>query len=170
MYRQAEMLFDYINKNPQFLNPTTHLSQGKLLMRMGRTAEAKEFFELALAEQERLRQRYPDNPEPDRRAGKILTLLARRQEATRAFQVAIEKDRARLERAIDDATKARVYRSLGQTLYAMGDSEAALNHISMALALAPDRKTRYEVGRVTLWDPKSGAPTTPYLHLKVYHH
>ena len=138
MYRQAEMVFDYINRNPQFLSQETHLLQGAVLMRMGNDAKAKEILELALADQEQNRKQHPDSPGPDRYAGLALKLLHRPQEAARVFQAAVEKDGARLGRAEDAPTKAWIHRSLGQTLYAMGDSEAAFNHFSMARALVPE--------------------------------
>lgn len=138
MYRQAEMLFDYINRNPQFLSQETRLLQGAVLTRMGNDAKAKEILELALVDQEQNRKRHPDSPAPDRYAGLALKLLHRPQEAARAYQAALEKDSARLGRAEDAPTRAWIHRSLGQTLQAMGDSEAAFNHFSMARALVPE--------------------------------
>lgn len=143
MLRQAELLFDYMNQNPQFMQSDTHLHHGELLMRLGRHAEAKKVLELAMAEQEQLQQRDPEDPGAAHvMAGRILTVLGRPSEAQRAFLVAMEKDRARLDRAEDAAAKSSAHWSLGETLFAMGDSEGGFKEFSIARGLAQDRRTR----------------------------
>ncbi|MGH7410860.1 MAG: hypothetical protein ACREJ6_07370 [Candidatus Methylomirabilis sp.] len=143
MYPQAEMLFEYMNQHPQFLKMETHAEHGALLMRMGEHGKAKEILEIALAEQKRFQNETPDDPEPYRNAGKVLTLLGRAEEAQEEFQGALEKDRARLERATGARVRARVRWSLGITLLASGDAEAASAQLAMARAIAPDRRTQY---------------------------
>jgi len=145
MHRQAAMLFDYMDQNPQFLMAETPLHHGALLMRMGRHAKAKTILERVLAEQEHLRQQHPDDPGPYRNAGMVLALLARPQEAERAFVSAIEKYQARLDRAAGAATKSSLHQSLGETFLMMGNSEAASKHFTMARALNTNLKTQLRI-------------------------
>lgn len=145
MYRQAEMLFEYMNHHPQFLTPETRLRHGMLLLQMGKESEAKTILALALDEQKRLAEQRPESPGPFFLAGQVLTLLGDRQEAQAAFVKAIKKDRARLERAKDAATEALIRWSLARTLLASGDSSAARDQVSRARALAPERGLRRDI-------------------------
>ncbi|MFQ5902163.1 MAG: tetratricopeptide repeat protein [Candidatus Binatia bacterium] len=142
MYRQAEMVFDYINQHPQFLTPETHFRHGALLVQLGKHSKGRKILEVALADQKRLQQEWPESPTPYRIAGQVLALLERQQEAEVAFLQAIEKDLALLERATDAGAEARVRWSLAKTLLASGDSEAASEQLSIARAVASDRKTK----------------------------
>jgi len=145
MHRQAAVLSDYIRGDPQYLHGETILRQAIRLMRLGRLAQVRNILEQALTEQERIQQRHPAHPAPHRIAGQLLTLLARPQEAERAFLEAIELDRARLDRANEGATKAWINFSLGETLFAMGDFQAASKQFALARALATDRRTRWQM-------------------------
>jgi len=161
MPRQAEMLFDYMNRNPQFLTPETHYYHGQFLMRVGRHVKAKEILGLALAEQEQLQQRDPNDPAPLRNSGRILRLLGRSQESERAFLDAMDKDLARLDRANDTATKSSAHWSLAQTHLSLGESEAASQQFAMAHALAPDAKIRHRMGRlIKKWLRRSAVATS----------
>ncbi len=143
MYRQAEMLFDYINEHPQFTTPETRFRHGVLLMRSGQAVKAKKVLESALTEQVRFQQERPDSPIPHRIAGQVLALLGREDEAKHQFLKAIEKDWHRFKQTSDAAARAWTQWSLAQTLLAMGDSERALEQASMAHAVAPDRSTEF---------------------------
>lgn len=145
MYRQAETVFDYIDQNPQFLEPETLFQHGVLLMQMGKDIEARNALEYALIEQERFEKKMPGNPIPFRVTGQVLTLLKRDQEADAAFLRAVESDKARLDRAKNPVAEARIRLSLGQTFLAQGDIEAAIQQLSRARALAPDRRTRFKL-------------------------
>jgi tetratricopeptide (TPR) repeat protein len=145
------MLSDYLSRNPQFMMAEMLIEWAEKLMRRGRPSDARKILEGALAEQERLQRRHPDHPAPQRNAGQLLTVLARPEEAERAFLEAIEIDRARLDRANDVASKAWVHFSLGETLLAMGDSEAASIELALARSLAPDRRTRWQMGLIGRW-------------------
>jgi len=142
------MLRDYMKRNPQFLAGVSYFQEGVMLMRMGHHAQATEVLELALAEQQGLQRRHPDDPEPYRMAGQALTLLDRPKEAEQVFLDAIAKDRARLDRASDAATKPWIHFSLGATLLAMGNPAAASIEFSRARSLAPDQESRKKMDRV----------------------
>ena len=158
MYRQAEALFDYMDRNPRFLLADTHFEHGVLLIRMGRHAKAREVLQVALSEQERLQGQDREDPVPYRIAGQVLRMLARPKDATRAFQKALENDQVRLELANDVLTKAWIHWSLGLTLHAMRDSEAAFKEFSMARRLAPDRRTQHQMDVRIKWWQSGNAP------------
>jgi len=143
LYRQAETIFAYMDRNPQYLLPETRFQHGLLLKRMGRHAEAREILDRVLAQQEQRQQQHPDDPDPYRFAGKVLMVLGRKQEAERAFQEALGKDRSRFERASDRATEAWIHLSQAETLCAMGDTEAASRQFSIASTLTEDYEYRY---------------------------
>jgi len=142
MHRQAEMLFDYLNARPQFLNAETRFRQALWLMERGEGRKAGMILELALDDQERFKKQSPQSSVPHRVAGQVLALLGRQSEAKAAFLEAIEKDRTRLERATDPSAQTRIRWSLGETFLAMGSFEEASEQLSMARALARDRKTQ----------------------------
>ncbi|MGH7380697.1 MAG: tetratricopeptide repeat protein [Candidatus Methylomirabilales bacterium] len=142
MYRQSEMVFDYIDQQPQFLISETRFHRGLLLMQRGQHKKAREILELSLAEQRQVQQKWPERPIPYRIAGQVLALLGQREEAQAAFLEAIQKDEARLERVKDASDEARIRWSLGETFLAMGNFVAAAEQLSMARALA-DPSTRF---------------------------
>ncbi len=143
MYQQAELVFDYINKHPQFLTSETHFRQSLLLAEMGNNRQAEEMLKLALAEQKALMK--PDGLSPYRVAGQVLLLLGRKQEAEAAFVQAIRTDLARLERVRDAGDEVLVRWSLAKTLLASGSSEAAWQQAMMARGLARDRSTQFQI-------------------------
>ena len=143
MYRQSEMVFDYVNEHPEFLTPETHFRQGVLLVQRGRHTKAKEILELSLEDQKHFQEEFSESPIPYRITGQVLILLGRKDEAKGAFLQAIEMDQARLEQAKEAIGQARVRWSLTRTLIASGDYEAASQQLSRARALAPDRRTQY---------------------------
>jgi len=142
MYRQAEMVFDYVGRHPQFLTTETHFWHGMLLMRMGEHTKAKQILDLALVEQKRFQEETPEDPTPYRLAGQVLKLLERQEGAQAEFMHALEKDRSKLEQATDAKVEARVRWSMGRTLFASGDSAAASEELSMARGIA-DRRTQF---------------------------
>lgn len=143
MYRQALVLFEYINQYPHFVQPETRFRHGALLMQRGDPARAKEVLEIALSDQERFRREWPKSSEPDRVAGQVLTLLGRKEEAKDAFLQAIRKDQTLLQQVKDTTKEAWLRWSLGKTLLAMGNSDAASAEMSIARSLAGDRQTQY---------------------------
>jgi tetratricopeptide (TPR) repeat protein len=145
MYRQAEMVFDYMNDHPELLTPETRLQHGALLMQMGKQPKAKEVLELALAEQGGIKKDRPENTTAYRVAGQALTLLGRRGEAQVEFRHALEMDRARLERLTGTEAEAKIRWSLGRTLLAGGEDAAALEQLSIAGAVARDRRTKKQI-------------------------
>jgi len=147
MFRQAETIFDHINRNPKFLVENTHFNEGIILMEMGRTAEAREVLEQSLVEQEHPQQERPVDPEYYRKRGRILNLLERRDEANRLFDKAIELDRDRLFEVKVPATEAKVRWSLAKTLFAKGETEEALKQLLQASDITPYRKTRHRIHR-----------------------
>ena len=136
MYRQAGLLFDYMNEHPQFLRPETHMHEGVLLMKMERYADAERVLELALSEQERLREERPTDPAPSRRAAQVLEALMRHREAAPAFRAAIELDQRRLARATDPQAEGTARTSLGETFLAMGDCKRASEQLASARAIS----------------------------------
>jgi len=86
MFRQAEAVFDYLEKNPKFRTSQTGLHQGQLFMQMGRQGRAQEILERALSEQSHLVQQRPEDPIPNRDAGVIYKLLGKPQQAEVAFR------------------------------------------------------------------------------------
>lgn len=150
MHRQAEMLFDYLDRNPQFLTAATRIHNGQLLMRTGRQPEAAKVFKLALSEQARLQREDPHDPAPYRNSGAILSFLGQPEEAKRAYLDARELDLARLHLVNDRAAKSSAHWSLAQTLLALGDHEAALREARMTRRLTLDHKTRREIDRLLL--------------------
>jgi len=136
------MVFEYINQHPQLLTMETHFRQGILFMRMGKRVKAKEILKLALADQKRFKQEWPESTVPYRIAGQVLTLLERKHEAEAEFLKAIEMDRGLLKGAKDPGAEARIRWSLGRTILALGDSEGAAEQLLTARALAPGPKTR----------------------------
>ncbi len=158
MHRQAQMLTGYTSRNPEFLTAEHQIRSAIGLMRAGRQAEARRILELALAEQEKLQRRHPDHPAPYRIAGQLLDLLARPEEAGGAIRLAVERDRGRLDRAGGTAAKAWVQLSLTETFLAIGRDTSASEHLSMALALAPDRRTRWQMEHLAeRWVKKRGS-------------
>lgn len=140
--QQAEMIFEYMDRHPEFVKLETHWQYGLLLMERGQQSKAREILEAALVDQERYAQRVPWSSLPHRIAGQVLGLLGRQQEAETAFANAIDNDRARLDDITDPRGKAMIHFSLGKTLLARGDREAASEQLSIARGLVPDRRTQ----------------------------
>lgn len=142
MYGQSETVFEYIGQHPEFMTMETHFRYGVMLMQARQPTKAKKVLELSLAEQGRLKQKWPESPGAYRVAGQVLTVLGRKGEAKGEFMKAISKERARLQRAIDPAAEGRVRLSLAKTLLASGDSAAALEESSRARAAVSDRRSQ----------------------------
>jgi len=139
MYGNAEMVIDYMNEHPQFLTPETHIRHGMLLVEMGEHAKARRILEIALAEQKKYQEERPGDSWPYRNAGQVLKMLGRPEEAEAEFLRALERDRSQLEQAVDAKVEARVRWSLAETLFASGDSVAALEQALVARAIADGR-------------------------------
>ena len=102
-------------------------------------------LEATLEDHRFLAHTQPLNPDHDRVAGDALVVLQRRDEAQDAYRRAIDKDYLRLETASDATSEARVRWSLGRTLVAMGEPDAASAELARARALPSDAMTRYRL-------------------------
>jgi len=147
MYHQAEKTFDYINRNPRFLNNDTSFNHALVLMKMERRKQAREILEQLFINQEDLMQKITDDPELHRNAGLILNLLERSDEAKIQFNIAVELDRNLLEKFNDPAIEANIRWSLAKTLLAIGQIEAAFQQASHAAEVAPYARTKKKVRR-----------------------
>jgi tetratricopeptide (TPR) repeat protein len=139
MHRQALMLFDYIHNNPHLSRPETRFRHALLLMKLDGNGKARPLLELVAAEQERLANEQPEDPEPFRVKGHALLSLERREEANASFTKAIENDRNLLSSTDNLQSRARIHFSLAKTFHAMGDFDRAKEQISEARRLRSDR-------------------------------
>jgi hypothetical protein len=147
MYRQAKMVFDFINRNPEFSRKSTPFNEAVVLKKMGYKEEAREVLESMLIKQVRRRQKGPYDPETYRDMGIILTQLERYDDAYRQFEIALELDRQRLKKVYDRTAEAKIRWSLAKTLFAMGDTNAADKQLSNAIDIAPDTFTKSKMRR-----------------------
>jgi len=139
MYRQAGIVFDYIDRHPQFQKRDFQYHHGLIRLKLGRNEEAKKTLNKALEEEEEQLLEKPNNPEGYRNKGKILHVLGRDDEAKMSYLKAIEFD-CQLLREVDDRKTEAEYRwSLGKTLFAMGRQEAADEQIKCAAQIAPTK-------------------------------
>lgn len=136
MYRQSGIVFDYIDCNPQFQERGFRYPHGLVLLKLGRKEEAKKTLNKALEEMEVPLLEKPNDPEWYRDKGKILHVLGRNDEAKMFYHKALELDRKRLMEGDCDKMEARYRWSLGKTLFAMGQREAADEQLQFAAQLA----------------------------------
>lgn len=147
MYRQAGIIYDYIDRHPHYMGKDSHYNHGLVLMKLGRNEEARPILENALHEQELWQQEDRENPEPHRDAGKILHVLDRIMEAEKAYLQAVVLDLERLSKITDLNTGAAIRWSLAKTLFAMGRNDAADEQIQQAVEITPLRHVREDTLR-----------------------
>jgi tetratricopeptide (TPR) repeat protein len=75
MYKQAALVFDYIDRHPKYLKKDTLYYHGLVLLKLGRNEEANDMLENALEKIKVLQLEEPNNPEVFRATGKIFHVL-----------------------------------------------------------------------------------------------
>ena len=145
MYKQADLIFDYIDQHPQYLQGDAHYIHGLVLLKLGQEEKAAQVLDIALTELEQRQQKEPDNPEVYRDSGKVLQALGRRTDAIGFYQKAVELDTERLNEITEPATEANYRWSLAKTLFAMGRMEEASEQIQMAIDVTPLASQRSKI-------------------------
>jgi tetratricopeptide (TPR) repeat protein len=147
MYQQSDLLFRFIDRHPKYLGKETRYYHGLVLLKLGRNNEAREILKKAIREQEQRRLKKPEKPEVYRHAGKILHVLDRTIDAKKAYLQALKLDQERLKVAIDHEKEA-IYRwSLGKTLFAIGEEEAADEQFQQAAKITRLNKMKKKILR-----------------------
>lgn len=137
MYRQANLIFNYIDRNPRYQKHDSRYHHGLVLLKLDKREDAKDVLNTALKELQLRRQREPDNPEVYRDIGKIFHILDRISEAGEAYNRSIELDQNRLRTAANAKEKAEYKYSLGKTFFAMGQYKAAAELLTQAAEVSP---------------------------------
>jgi len=140
MYHQAEAIFDYIHHRPSLQNQSYFYYHGLILLKQGRKENAKNMFYKAIEKVDLKIAEDPDNPNGYREKGQIFHAIGRNNEAEWYYLKAVDLDCQNLTVATSPKRVAIYRRSLGKTLYAMGQHEEALEQIKCATDNAPSKK------------------------------
>ncbi len=145
MYKQADMIFAYLDANPRYLRDDTLVLQAHQLLARGRTADARLVLERALARLD-AENRLGDVTQLQLR-GEILALMGRPSEAQQSLAEAEALDRAKLEGA-PMVERPELLWSLGRTRALSGDLSGARRLGTQALEAHPTEST---AKKIRLW-------------------
>ena len=146
MYDQADILFRYMEENPELQASSTHVEHARLLLGIGHQERARRALRRALEAQEARLALYPAAlPDVRRVQAEAHLLLEQPAQAEEALQEALAADRAALERTDDEAERAEIHWSLALSAELYGDEDAALHHATTACQLAEDRVLRRRI-------------------------
>jgi len=147
-FRQAEKIFEYLNRNPRLLMNDTHMHQGLFLQNTEKYEEARKILLMAIKEQERQRKLYPEEPQFDRNLGTIYATLGESHEAGVEYGKAIKKDEIRLKKAKNQKDLVKINKSLGKSYLAMGRKKEALSYLNRARLYCYDKRTKYYIEKL----------------------
>jgi hypothetical protein len=142
MFRQSQLIFDYIVRHPRLVNDDTHIVHAHILRALGKESQAQEALGSALARLES--SGHPHDVEYLRRKGEILMLMGRTADGKDVLARALAIDEERLATA-GPAERPVVLWSLGRTLAVSGDAATATRRGREALALQPPAHTAKQI-------------------------
>ncbi|MCZ6820481.1 MAG: tetratricopeptide repeat protein [Calditrichaeota bacterium] len=137
LYKQAEIILEFLDRNPEYLDTETYIAYGRLVMTTGRSSDARTVLASALAKQEQFRHNNPNDPVPIRNVAIVLKLLKRYEQAENVFQEAINVDKARLKVVESLTAEIEVQVSLYTTYLEMENCIMATKQLSNIRALNP---------------------------------
>lgn len=140
MHEQAEVLFRYMDGNPELQLPFTRVEHGRILVELGEVERSRSVLQRAYETQEARLATTPEVfSEARRYQGIIYTLLGESHLAEAAFQESVSADQTLLLEAGSDNERGWIEWSLAQTMEGRGDLESALEHGARACTLSDDR-------------------------------
>ena len=144
LYSQAEVLFEYMRRHPQFSEEDSGYYHGLVLFKLGQKKEAKDILEQFLIQQSSVFPSHPHSSNHFRTLGKTLHALGRLPEACQAYRHAFAWDSKKISKGDDDPNRRW---GLAKTFFAMGQWDAATKQIDFAVRAAPSRKLKQQILR-----------------------
>ena len=136
LYKQAEMVFEYMVDNPEFKDQKDIALDYAIFLQGIGSPKVKLMLQKALQEQYRCAQQNSEQPGCYRNAGIVLRMQNDMDRAQEEFQKAIKKDKMRLQKATLAWEKSYILFSLGKTYVEMGGNTAlALQYLREAREL-----------------------------------
>jgi len=146
MYHQSRKLFDYVDQHPHLQKSDYHYYYGRILLKLGESENAKRVFGEALEMNELLRhQKKIGRTKYYRQKGEILHVLKKYDEAKASYRKAIMLNLKQLKKVNTHKQEARCHWSIGKTLFAMGQKEAATEQIICAMKIAPTKRLKKSI-------------------------
>ena len=142
MYRQADMIFDYLAAHPRYLAEDTQILHAQQLISRGMGMRAQEVLAAELTRIDAAKP--PANAASLRLRGQLLQLMGRQNEGRVQLALAEQLDRSRLSSASPSQMPELLW-SLGQTRAVSGDIAEARQLGAQAMAAGPNASTEKKI-------------------------
>lgn len=144
MYEQAEVIYKYIYKHPEYLNHKTGIDYAKMLRAAGKDEEAAKVLAVAVVELEAEDPLKNANSKRLRLLGVVYMLLKDDSQAAYYFSKSMEVDRKAMLSAQPNE-KAKALLSISETMEIRGNIEMAITNIEQAITFAESPVLRHKL-------------------------
>jgi tetratricopeptide (TPR) repeat protein len=137
LYRQADMIFNYLERNPELTQEDYYIDKGNMLLKVNKETEAMELFNTGLKIDFKRLEKNPSNPEIMTRIAKIYTSMGNMDFRRKYIKAALNEYERILSTSTSAHKKERAHMARGELFETLLDLNESINEYFKAAGVSP---------------------------------